>query len=198
MFICSVKGNTLKFIGIVCLAALLMISLIVFIPKHSEKEDAVETASEVRYDKIKSNTDRVKFLEQFGWKVDKTPLSETVVRIPKSFDAIMNTYNDIQKKQGLDLEKFGGKEAVRYTYKVTNYPGYDGEVSANIIVLKNAVIAGDVCSSDVDGFIQDLSFPKEAETDTAAPESENTESAAAEQADMETESVPETPPAAEQ
>ena len=36
---------------------------------------------------------------------------------------------------------------------VTNYPGYSGTVHANVIVYRNRVIGGDVCSADVGGFI---------------------------------------------
>ena len=115
---------------------------------------------EIRFDMVKSNTDRVKFLEQFGWEVETSPSNEVVVKIPENFDAVMSAYNDVQKKQGLDHEKFAGKEAVRYTYKVKNFPGYDGVVTANIIVFKKCVIAGDICSSDVDGFIRELAFPE--------------------------------------
>ena len=160
MFVWSVKGNTLKFVGIICLAAILMVSLIVLVPKNSYEAAAETAANEIRFDKVKSNTDRVKFLEQFGWEVETSPSNEVVVKIPENFDAVMSAYNDVQKKQGLDLEKYAGKEAVRYTYKVKNFPGYDGVVTANIIVFKKCVIAGDICSSDVDGFIRELAFPE--------------------------------------
>ncbi len=184
MFVCSVKAKTLKFVGLVCLAAVLMVSLLVLVPKNETVAEPVAAENTVKFDKIKSNGDRVRFLEQFGWKVEKSPVKETVVVIPKNFDAIMSSYNDLQKKQGLDLEKYAGKEAVRYTYKVTNYPNYEGEVFANIVVFKKSVSAGDICSADVDGFIHDLSFPGGKPSETEAPEtaadSAPAESAAAE------------------
>ena len=172
MFIYSIRKSTLKFVGIICLAAVLMISLLVLVPKNDVSAEPAASESALNFDKIRSNTDRVKFLKQFGWEVEKRPEKETVVRIPSEFDSIMSSYNDLQKKIGLDLEKFSGKEAVRYTYKVTNYPDYDGEVYANIVICKNSVIAGDVCSADVDGFIHDLTFPGGIPQDeeTAAPE----------------------------
>ena len=191
MFVWSVKGNTLKFVGIICLAAILMVSLIVLVPKNSAEAEAQTAAAEIRFDKIKSNTDRVKFLEQFGWEVEKSPSNETVVKIPENFDSVTSAYNDIQKKQGLDLEKYSGKEAVRYTYKVKNFPGYDGAVTANIIVYKKTVIAGDICSSDVDGFIRELAFPEYAKDETNGEKPEN-ENGAAESAPEET--TPETAP----
>ena len=44
----------------------------------------------------------------------------------------------------------------RYTYKITNYPNYTGDVYAKILVYKNKVIGGDVCSADANGFIHGL------------------------------------------
>ncbi|MBQ7671423.1 MAG: DUF4830 domain-containing protein [Clostridia bacterium] len=188
MFVWSVKGSTLKFIGIICLAAVLMITLLVFVPKNSaavaenEKENAGETLPEkeedaeptvtvYNFDKVKSNSDRVKFLAQFGIEVDKSPEKECVVKIPREFDALMQSYNGLQKKQGLDLEKYAGQEAVRYTYLVTNAPEGDGETYANIILIKGQVIAGDVVSLDA-GYIKELggAIPEAADE----PETEQT------------------------
>ena len=42
---------------------------------------------------------------------------------------------------------------MRYTYEITNYDGEDGVVYANILIYRNRVIGGDICSADVTGFI---------------------------------------------
>lgn len=183
MFVWSVKGKTLKFIGLLCLAAALMIALFVFIPKNSAAE-AEPTAAEVTYnfDKVRSNGDRVEFLEQFGWKVERRPVKECVVTVPKDFDALMTSYNALQKNLGLDLENYAGRDVVRYTYRVTNYPGAEGDVFANVMIYKGTVVGGDVCSTEGEGFIKDLTFPG------GAPETETPETEAA----PETESAPET------
>ena len=59
----------------------------------------------------------------------------------------------MQMTQGLDLEKYKGKEVTRVTYEITNYPEAEGKVLANIILYKNRVIGGDICTTDVNGFI---------------------------------------------
>ena len=81
------------------------------------------------------------------------------MRIPAEFDKVMNTYNELQKRGGLDLSKYKGREVTRYSYNVRNYPDYDGTVTANVIVYKNRVIGGDVSSSDVSGFIGTFEYP---------------------------------------
>ena len=72
---------------------------------------------------------------------------------PKDFDKVFAAYNEIQRKQGLDLSSFKKKSVMRYTYVVTNYPDYAGEVYVNLLIYRNTVIAGDICSADVNGFV---------------------------------------------
>ena len=111
---------------------------------------------DIDYSGIKTNDDRIKFLSQFGWQVDPEAVESVEVTIPEEFDKIFTTYNELQKRQGLDLSRYKGKNVQRYTYKITNYDGYDGTVYANIWVYRNKVIAGDVCSADVKGFVHGL------------------------------------------
>ena len=63
----------------------------------------------------------------------------------------------MQKEQGLSLAPYKGKEVTRYTYKVTNYEGYEGEVYINLLVYRSKIIGGDVCSADSSGFIHGFS-----------------------------------------
>ena len=155
MFVCAVRANTLKFIGIIGVAVLSLALLVLFIPSYEPITTSAiaETIAEYKYDKIKTEEDVRKFLEQFGWEVSGAPLEQVSIRIPSQFDKVMNAYNELQKSQGLDLSKYRDKEVTRYTYQITNYPDYSGTVYANVILYKHKVIGGDVCSSDVTGFI---------------------------------------------
>lgn len=155
MFIYSFHANTIKFFAVICLSLTALIALIAFVPTYTGDEESklVGVSASYNYEKIKSNEDRVNFLKQFGWEVDSEPLKEQQVVIPKEFDKIFAEYNEIQRRQGLDLSTFKKKTVMRYTYTVTNYPNYDGEVYVNILVYRNNVIGGDVCSADVNGFV---------------------------------------------
>ncbi len=42
---------------------------------------------------------------------------------------------------------------MRYTYEITNYEGYEGTVYVNLLVYRNKIVGGDVCSADASGFI---------------------------------------------
>ena len=163
MFIYSVRSSTLKFFGIVSVAIVTLVALIFLIPTYSQattKEIATMNEN-ISFDNIRSSDDAISFLKQYGWTVIEMPVEECEITIPKEFDKVLTTYNEIQKQQGLDLNKYQKKTALRYTFKVTNYPKYEGTVYANVIVYRNKVIAGDICSADSRGFIHTLTMPKE-------------------------------------
>lgn len=153
MFIYSLRASTLKFFGIVGVALVALITLIVFIPSDRPASTLVTETVSYQFDKIKTAEDRVSFLSQFGWEVKSTPVEETEVQIPAEFDKVFAGYNEIQKSQGLDLGRYKNKKVMRYTYEITNYPDYKGKVLANLLVYRNKVIGGDICTADVHGFI---------------------------------------------
>ena len=163
MFVYSLRASTLKFFAVVCVALTALIAMIAFIPGYDGGElSYITTGSEkeISYDKIKTNQDRIDFLAQFGWKVSGDPIETADITIPKEFDKIFTGYNEIQKRQGLDLSKYKNKNVTRYTYEISNYEGEEGKVYANIIVYRNKVIGGDVCSADVKGFIHGFEKPQ--------------------------------------
>lgn len=168
MFVCAIHGNTLKFFGIIGVAVLTLVLLITLMPKDikaeeneaavtvPEENDAKEALS-FNFEKVKTNEQRVALLKSYGWEVEETPAEEADVTIPAEFDRVMENYNALQKSQGFDLSKYKNRDMVRYTYRITNYPDYEGTVYANLLIYKNRVVAGDICSSDVNGFILGLS-----------------------------------------
>lgn len=154
MFIYSVRANTVKLVGVICVALTLLIVLIAFVPTYSLPSDrTVDAEVEYFYDGIASGEDAARFLGQFGWQVSAEPVEIRTVRVPAEFDKIYAAYNELQKSQGFNLAKYKNKEVTRYTFSVTNYPDYDGTVYANVLVSRNTVIGGDICSADVTGFL---------------------------------------------
>ena len=154
MFIYTLRASTLKFFAVICVALVTLITLIAFIPAYGESTPtAKEEDSEIVYDGIKTEADRVEFLRQFGWEVTGDPVKVAEVTIPAEFDKVFTGYNEIQKRQGLDLSDYKKKKVTRYTYEIKNYEGADGVVYANLLVYRNRVIGGDLCSADTTGFI---------------------------------------------
>ena len=75
--------------------------------------------------------------------------------MPENFDRVILGYNQIQKKQGLDLSKYERKRVTHYAYEVTNYE-HDGTVYVNLLVHKNKIIAADISSAANGGFVLPL------------------------------------------
>ncbi len=176
MFIYSFKASSIKFFAVICVALAALITLIAFVPAYAGGEtagpgggvavDAPEAESGVtvsyRYDKVKSADDAANFLSQFGWVVDAGSVETREVTIPAEFDKVFAGYNELQKSQGLDLTKYKKKTVTRHTFTVTNYAeqvGTKGTVYANVLVYRNRVIGGDICSADVNGFIHGFEKP---------------------------------------
>ena len=162
MFVYSLRASTLKFFAVVCVALTALITMITFIPSYDAGElGYITTGKEekISYDKIKTEEDRVGFLSQFGWEVSGEPVEVAEIKVPAEFDKIFTGYNEIQKRQGLDLSKYKNKTVTRYTYEISNYEGATGKVYANILVYRNKVIGGDICSADANGFIHGFEKP---------------------------------------
>ncbi len=156
MFVYSLRASTIKLVGVICVALTVLITLIAFVPTYaitSQNATGVNQEVSYHYDKVKSAEDAVEFLSQFGWEVTAAPVEVKTVTLPAEFDKVFSAYNELQKEQGLNLSKYKNKDVTRYTFSVTNYPDYEGTVYANVLVYRNRVIGGDICSADVSGFV---------------------------------------------
>lgn len=147
-------------------AGLLILAAIVCIVLLSRDSGSAAAAADAHDTAAKTNEQRVAFLASYGWQVEPDPVQTQEVRIPKEFPDILTRYNEVQTAQGFDLTRYAGKTAKRYVYRVTNYPDAPGEVLATLIVCKNKIIGGDLCSSAQDGFLHGFQLPAQDVTAT--------------------------------
>lgn len=155
-------ASSLKFFAAVSAGVLILLTVVALLPSKADAEDLTAAGElTVKYDGIRTNEDRVKFLENFGWSVKEQPVESVELKVPAEFDKVFVSYNQLQKEQGLDLSKYRRKTVTRYTYEVTNYEGAAaGEtVLANLIVYRNLVVAGDICSKSGSGFVHGFVKP---------------------------------------
>ena len=92
-------------------------------------------------------------------EVEEAAVEVTEVTLPEQFDEVYETYNELQKSQGLDLSKYLGETAKRWSYRVLNYPGEQGEVLCNLLICGSRIIACDICKAEMDGFMQGMEMP---------------------------------------
>lgn len=165
MFVCSLKASTIKFFGIVGISLITLVAMIFLIPSSRgiTTQEIAAMNENVSFNNVKCSDDAINFLRQYGWEVKKETLVECEITIPKEFDKIMTQYNELQKEQGLNLEKYAKKTATRYTYEISNYPNYDGIVYANVITFRGKVIGGDICTKDINGFVHTFYMPNASE-----------------------------------
>ena len=166
MIVFTTKLTRRKVVSAILVICILICSCIVYF-RDTDANEILSVSDEDRTAlvelKLKTNKDRISLLQNYGWEVAEEPLEIMEVRIPQEFDGVYEEYGELQEKQGLDLKKYSGKKAIRYTYKVNNYDGEE-EVVANIIVFKNKLIAGDICSPQMGGFMHGLNEASKADS----------------------------------
>lgn len=108
---------------------------------------------------LDANTDegRIRFIEKYGWKVEKSPYLCEKVQIPVTFDGAVADYARLQKNSGFDLSKYRGAVAERYSYRVLNHAEDEKYACANVFVYQGKIIAADIVSPKIDGFIAAVS-----------------------------------------
>jgi hypothetical protein len=159
MFVFSVKQKQIKLV-LVIVFVVLSIIIITYLARNGRVEPAAAGGRSVS---AATAEERIAFLKQYGCEVDENSAEVTEVIIPEEFDEVYSSYNDIQLAQGFDLTKYAGRRVKRWTYTVTNYPDYEGKlcIRANMLVLDNKVIGGDICSVELDGFMHGFEIKKD-------------------------------------
>lgn len=157
MFVISVKRKEIKYYAaaaLICLFA--VIGGIISVSQSASLPAARIGGANMR---AGDADERIAFFSQFGWEISTDPLEVKEIIIPTEFDETYKEYNDLQKGQGFDLSKYKGKRAKFWSYEIKNYPGYensDGVIRGNILVYESIVIAADVCSIELDGFMKGI------------------------------------------
>ena len=153
MFVYSVRASTLKFFAVICVCLVVLLTLVTM--GNNTAVYASVNGESINYGGIKTEADRVKFIEGFGLKLKEAAVKSEEFSMPENFDRILLGYNELQKSQGLDLSKYTKKKVTHYTYEVTNYD-YDGTVYVNLLIHRSKIIACDISSANPDGFVLPL------------------------------------------
>ncbi len=154
MFIYSIRASTLKLIALVCVCLTVLFTISAL--DRGTTVYASVGGRTVNYGGIKTEEDRIKFIEGFGLKVTGEPTEAEEFAMPRDLDRVLLGYNELQKSQGLDISKYTRKRVTHYAYEVTNYDA-DGKVYVNLLMYRDRIIACDISSGDPEGFVLPLS-----------------------------------------
>ena len=134
MFVYSVRASTVRFFGVVALTLAVLVGALAL---GQSGAVAAYASTDVSFDGIKTNEDRIAFVSQFGIEIAGDPKEEVSFRVPSKLEGVLADYNELQKSQGLDLTKYKNKQVTRYTYEIDGYGDHTGPAYVNLIVFRN-------------------------------------------------------------
>lgn len=156
MFVCSFKLSGLKIIAafMICVAGAVAVISLLPDAGHAMNVNKTLAGNEASLSDINGNGDCVRMLAAFGIDVSDKPLQSGNVTVPETFDAAFEKYNDLQKSQGFDLDKYRGKKVKRYTYKVEKL---GGEVPVQdcyvtVLVYRKKAVGVDMCCPETGSY----------------------------------------------
>ena len=152
----TLKLTPKRIFGIVLLLVGIIVISVTFVSNHTSEAQSVSAVISAR---LLFNTSRISsyerraYLSKYGYKL-ASDCEQKEITIPKKWNDVYNSYNQIQKNQGFDLTDYKGQKATLYTYTVTNYKGKGDCVVADMLVCEGKLIGGDICNpSAKDGFL---------------------------------------------
>lgn len=154
MFVKTVKVKKVARIMGFILVALLVALVAVHIFNRVMEPKGISLAGEA---------EQMEFLKGLGWDISPQPIDVRGVIIPEEWNGVYEDYNAMQLQQGFDLDKYRGKAADIYTYEVYNYDDSRPNVIANLVICDGKLIAGDVCCTELGGFMHGLAKVKDSE-----------------------------------
>lgn len=141
----KLKSKKAKFviIAVACVLVLFIafigISSVAYTPKKSVSIEGHGEFSTV----VKTDEDAERFAEQFDCEAEEL-YSLQEMYVPIYFDEIYSKYNELQKKQGFDLEPYKGEKCKLYIYKLKDYEIDNAQAYMSVLVLKDRVIGGHI------------------------------------------------------
>lgn len=157
MFLVSLKSLKGKFILLfAAVVATVIVCAVISSGDAAENEDT--TQNHAVSNSASTQDELMSFIAELGYTVKNEPDSIEEIIIPEVFDEVYEQYNELQKAAGLDLTAYKGCSAKKWTFTVTDYPGYENKecIKINLIVYGKHIIGGDICSVELDGFMTGL------------------------------------------
>lgn len=155
MFVFTAKLNRRKAVLFIAGLALALIAIILAVSLRGRRSGN-DPAPSPAQGAVRSGAEAAAYLAALGWEVEPEPLEVKELVIPREFTGVYADYAALQAKQGYLLKEYGGMDAVRYTFRVRNYPTGEDNIVADLVVCGQTVVGGDIQSTALDGFMTGL------------------------------------------
>ena len=153
MFVFTMKASGLKFFGVLALSIAILATAISILPSVTASTDVAAVST--NFKNVSTVQDMTNFLYQLGISVDPEPIEVFEYEIPTEFNSVLESYNEIQRSQGLNLKRYLGKDATVYIFKVNDHET-DADIFATLFIRNGRVIAGDISSTEGEGMVKSL------------------------------------------
>jgi len=119
-------------------AVICTVCTIVLIGSALISEPQKEALAEVKVSEYtaSANAQRTAFIRSNGVACENEPFEVTDVIIPTEFNTLYQSFEALQRAQGLSLEKYKGERVKRYSYKII-----DSEDFVELFITKSRIIA---------------------------------------------------------
>ena len=139
-----------RFIGVASIFAVVAAAAVVLAGCFADKEESVT---------LVDTTAMVEYLQGLGWQVESDPIETLDLQLPQQLTESWGDYAAMQDEQGFPFTDYAGQPIRRYTFRVTNYPGVESGVQANLYLCEDVLIGGDIVATGKGGFQHGLAYP---------------------------------------
>ena len=139
-----------RFIGIASIFAVVAAAAVVLAGCFADKEETIT---------LVDTTAMVEYLQGLGWQVESDPIETLDQQLPQQLTESWGDYAAMQDEQGFPFTDYAGQPIRRYTFRVTNYPGVESGVQANLYLCEDVLIGGDIVATGKGGFQHGLVYP---------------------------------------
>ena len=139
-----------RFIGVASIFAVVAAAAVVLAGCFADKEETIT---------LVDTTAMVEYLQGLGWQVESDPIETLDLQLPQQLTESWGDYAAMQDEQGFPFTDYAGQPIRRYTFRVTNYPGVESGVQANLYLCENVLIGGDIVATGKGGFQHGLAYP---------------------------------------
>ena len=139
-----------RFIGVASIFAVVAAAAVVLAGCFADKEETIT---------LVDTTAMVEYLQGLGWQVESDPIETLDLQLPQQLTESWGDYAAMQDEQGFPFTDYAGQAIRRYTFRVTNYPGVESGVQANLYLCEDVLIGGDIVATGKGGFQHGLAYP---------------------------------------